>query len=150
MGVTVLWWTDSRKGGRITRMRATYMTDACNPLIHGLLHVLPPCTSVPGYTHSWTGTWPINLYAKLQLYMNFVQHGLNVMIGFGSGGRIPDFLPRDNNHIRRAWECHRMITSFFFLFSGFLFLSSSASRLRSLFYSLCRFNFSLSRRGGRG
>ena len=32
MRATVLWRTDAHKGGRTTRMRATYMTDACNPL----------------------------------------------------------------------------------------------------------------------
>ena len=31
MRATVFWGPDARKGRRITRMRATYMTDACNP-----------------------------------------------------------------------------------------------------------------------
>ena len=32
MCAKILWQMDARKGGRITRMHATYMTDACNPL----------------------------------------------------------------------------------------------------------------------
>ena len=60
MRATILWGAAARKGGSITRMRTTYMTDACNPL-NPTAFIVTTQTVLEYVTFTWpTGSHGIN------------------------------------------------------------------------------------------